>query len=320
MFQGREYIAALNVYDFRNRAYSPDLGRFLQMDPIGFKGGNHLYRFCGNNPVTATDPTGQSIASEWGAQPCGGGPGGDTGGGSYAVVDATGVPASTLVAIDSGWATSEVTAEGVYNFSGSSSGFVPNTALSGLSGALDAALGAALGGSDTSSDGTSQSTGGSLTSVGTAILDAIGKIWNIPNDVLGLALGLADMAASIPFAIAGKSPWPGISFGDNAIQFTNLHFGFGALTLGNVQLYPAGFGPTTLTPTYWNAYFNPYPNGTPTYAFPVGMHEEGHTYQSEVLGPFFLPTYLLNGGISQFNPFENAADVNALTGQGWWPW
>jgi RHS repeat-associated protein len=60
-FQGREYLAAVNVYDFRSRAYSPDLGRFLQMDPIGFGGGNSLYRFVGNNPVTGTDPTGRLI-------------------------------------------------------------------------------------------------------------------------------------------------------------------------------------------------------------------------------------------------------------------
>jgi RHS repeat-associated protein len=58
LFQGREYLAAVNVYDIRNRAYSPDLGRFLQMDPIGFGGGNNLYRFVGNNPCAFTDPNG----------------------------------------------------------------------------------------------------------------------------------------------------------------------------------------------------------------------------------------------------------------------
>jgi RHS repeat-associated protein len=29
-FQGREYLAGIGIYDFRNRAYSPSLGRFLQ--------------------------------------------------------------------------------------------------------------------------------------------------------------------------------------------------------------------------------------------------------------------------------------------------
>jgi|GEM_PF-3372081 len=57
-FQGREYLAGVGVYDFRNRAYSPVLGRFLQMDPIGFGGGNNLYRFAGNDPVNSADPLG----------------------------------------------------------------------------------------------------------------------------------------------------------------------------------------------------------------------------------------------------------------------
>jgi uncharacterized protein RhaS with RHS repeats len=38
---------------------SPDLGRFLQPDPIGFNGdASNLYRYCGNDPVDRTDPTG----------------------------------------------------------------------------------------------------------------------------------------------------------------------------------------------------------------------------------------------------------------------
>src|SRR5213594_1317008 len=38
---------------------SPDLGRFLQPDPIGFKGdASNLYRYCGNAWANRTDPTG----------------------------------------------------------------------------------------------------------------------------------------------------------------------------------------------------------------------------------------------------------------------
>ena len=47
------------MYDLRNRFYSPDLGRFLQPDPIGFKGdGSNLYRYCGNDWANRTDPMG----------------------------------------------------------------------------------------------------------------------------------------------------------------------------------------------------------------------------------------------------------------------
>jgi RHS repeat-associated protein len=43
----------LGLYDLRNRFYSPDIGRFLQPDPIGFRGDRtNLYRYCRNNPVT----------------------------------------------------------------------------------------------------------------------------------------------------------------------------------------------------------------------------------------------------------------------------
>jgi hypothetical protein len=47
------------LYDDRNRFMSPDLGRFLQPDPIGFKGdASNLYRYVGNDWANKTDPTG----------------------------------------------------------------------------------------------------------------------------------------------------------------------------------------------------------------------------------------------------------------------
>jgi RHS repeat-associated protein len=60
LFTGREYIALLGMYDYRNRVYWPKIGRFIQPDPIGFEGDpNNLYRYCGNNAVNGTDPTGR---------------------------------------------------------------------------------------------------------------------------------------------------------------------------------------------------------------------------------------------------------------------
>jgi RHS repeat-associated protein len=58
LFTGQQWYQELGLYDLRNRFYSPDLGRFLQPDPIGFQGGNNLYRYCGNNPLTKWDPLG----------------------------------------------------------------------------------------------------------------------------------------------------------------------------------------------------------------------------------------------------------------------
>ena len=63
MFTGREYLAELGLYDYRNRDYSPSLGRFIQTDPLRFSAGDmNIYRYCGNNPINASDPTGMRCA------------------------------------------------------------------------------------------------------------------------------------------------------------------------------------------------------------------------------------------------------------------
>ena len=47
LFTGREWLPDLRLYDFRNRLYQPELGRFLQPDPKEFEaGGYNLYRYC----------------------------------------------------------------------------------------------------------------------------------------------------------------------------------------------------------------------------------------------------------------------------------
>ncbi len=59
LFTGREWLHDLWIYDYRHRMYHPELGRFLQPDPIQFKAGDYnLYRYCHNDPVNKTDPTG----------------------------------------------------------------------------------------------------------------------------------------------------------------------------------------------------------------------------------------------------------------------
>src|SRR6266404_8934220 len=56
---GARWIPEIGLYDDRNRFMSPDLARFLQPDPIGFKGdASNLYRYCGNDWANRTDPMG----------------------------------------------------------------------------------------------------------------------------------------------------------------------------------------------------------------------------------------------------------------------
>jgi RHS repeat-associated protein len=59
LFTGREYDAETGLYHYRARAYSPYLGRFLQLDPIDFAGGDlNVYRYVGNNVSNWIDPLG----------------------------------------------------------------------------------------------------------------------------------------------------------------------------------------------------------------------------------------------------------------------
>jgi len=44
------------------RDYHPGIGRFVEADPIGLKGGMNLYAYANNNPVNSMDPDGQVAA------------------------------------------------------------------------------------------------------------------------------------------------------------------------------------------------------------------------------------------------------------------
>ncbi len=58
-FTGRELDPESMNYHYRARTYSPELGRLVQPDPIGFEAGDaNLYRYVGNSPPRFVDPSG----------------------------------------------------------------------------------------------------------------------------------------------------------------------------------------------------------------------------------------------------------------------
>ena len=58
MFTGRRWDNETDNYFYRMRYYNPEIGRFLQADPIGYAVGLNLYSYCGNNPINWIDPWG----------------------------------------------------------------------------------------------------------------------------------------------------------------------------------------------------------------------------------------------------------------------
>jgi len=64
LFQGRRYDPETGFYYYRNRYYSPVLGRFLQRDPAGYQDGMSLY--VAGRIIVCTDPYGlQSLVDRW---------------------------------------------------------------------------------------------------------------------------------------------------------------------------------------------------------------------------------------------------------------
>ena len=109
--------------------------------------------------------------------------------------------------------------------------------------------------------------------------DVAGKLWNLPNTVLGLGYGLAGhVAGELNRLRPGDQPDPRIQFGHNAVEFINNPAGgVSAITIGNTTAYND----------------DPYREHDEDYM----AHERAHTIQGQQLGPGYLPSNILGGAL-----------------------
>ncbi|MBI2839109.1 MAG: Ig-like domain-containing protein, partial [Acidobacteria bacterium] len=63
-FQGRDLDPETGLVFIRMRYFDPELGRFLQPDPMGYADSANLYQGFGNNPGNQTDPLGLQTSSD----------------------------------------------------------------------------------------------------------------------------------------------------------------------------------------------------------------------------------------------------------------
>ncbi len=137
------------------------------------------------------------------------------------------------------------------------------------------------------------------------VLGGVGALWTSPNTLVGLLLGAAGLLCGATLRFSRE---------EHAVVFSQWPWGpGGAITFGNTILH-TGESLDLACHTY--AHKAGHCTEMPVR---LGDHERAHVLQYMVLGPLFLPLYLLCGGVSVRNRFERAADRYALTGHGWWP-
>jgi hypothetical protein len=119
---------------------------------------------------------------------------------------------------------------------------------------------------------------------GTRHLTLLGALWTLPNTLVGLAFALCSLV--VPRPRAGLL----VAESNRGLAYLFLtRRGFGAITFGRVVTSAVRVTPRLL------------------------MHEAHHARQYEVLGPFFIPTYLwlqARHGY-QRNPLELEAEACA---------
>ncbi len=129
-------------------------------------------------------------------------------------------------------------------------------------------------------------------SISNPVFNLITKMRALPVTAIGVAYGLLNY----PFGAR-------ITIGHNAIEFNNvLGKSDNALTLGNSILYAQSSAGSDFTRLQMGAYDDVNVN--------VGLHEEGHTWQFQRLGPLYPVFYLNAGPFGNINnPYENAANI-----------
>jgi RHS repeat-associated protein len=63
-YTGQAWLPGVNLWYYKARHYDPELGRFLQTDPIDVEGGINLYAYVGNDPINWSDPLGLMSRAE----------------------------------------------------------------------------------------------------------------------------------------------------------------------------------------------------------------------------------------------------------------
>lgn len=57
-YTGQAWFPEIGLYYYKARMYSPTLGRFMQIDPVGYNAGMNMHSYVGGDPINRNDPSG----------------------------------------------------------------------------------------------------------------------------------------------------------------------------------------------------------------------------------------------------------------------
>ena len=174
---------------------------------------------------------------------------------------------------------------GVRVFAASIVGGTASVASGGkfANGAMTAAFQAAV------TSGAQSSSAGKSSGAASTIGGILGKIWNLPNTLIGMAYGgVGHVIGEVGNVLGFYSAEPTISFGHNAIQFENNPLMATAMTFGNTIVY--GKGSDYQPNVRWVGH-----------AGTLGQEEMQHTFQGQILGPLYFPAHALFGAAAMIS-------------------
>lgn len=146
----------------------------------------------------------------------------------------------------------------------------------------------------------------------------------VVRSILGVAGAVWALPLTVPMLLIALLAWPfGARFSTCGPMLVVTRFPIGplgALALGQVVLSRLP-SLDLCVPSYRarEARRRAVPSPVLEERVHLGRHELAHVRQSLVLGPLFPVAYLLSGGVTHRNRFEQAADRYARSGRGWWP-